>query len=49
MLENQNNIKCLYFDMHEIIAIKRNIYAKAIYIDNVKALDLIEPRIKKAK
>ena len=30
-------LNALYFDMHGIIAIKRNIYAKAIYVGNAKS------------
>ena len=45
--ENEIMLNVLYFDMHEIIAIKRNIYYKVEYISNIKALNSIEPRIKK--
>ena len=30
-------LNALYFDMHEIITIKRNICAKTVYINNVKS------------
>ena len=37
MLKNEIMLNALYFNMHEIIAIKRNIYAKAIYISDIKS------------
>ena len=36
MLENEIMLNALYFAMHEIITIKRNIYYKAVYVSNVK-------------
>ena len=41
-------LNALYFDMHEIITIKRNIYYKAEYVNSAKALNSIESRTKKA-
>ena len=47
MLENEIMLNVLYFDIHEIIVIKRNIYYKIEYVGNVKTLNLIESLIKK--
>ena len=47
MLENEIMLNVLYFDIHEIIIIKRNICYKVEYINNVKTLNLIESLIKK--
>ena len=34
--ERNNNAKCLYFDMHGIITMKRNTCVKPEYVDNAK-------------
>ena len=37
MSENEIMLNALYFAINEIIAIKRNIYAKAVYVNNIKS------------
>ena len=41
-------LNALYFAINEIIAIKKNIYVRPEYVNNVKALNSIESRTEKA-
>ena len=47
--ENEMMLNALYFDMNEIIAMKRNTCCEAEYVGNVKTLNPIGPRIEKAE
>ena len=37
MSENEIMLNALYFDIHEIIIIKKKIYYKVVYINNIKS------------